>query len=422
MASPARRVLGPKDTNAPLQQYSATSLKPNNSSTVNTTKASTTARVMADSPSTYAGSKRKIEYVEDAERVEHEARSPKLSLLSDSDHEEQTFYQPTQTSSFETNPTIPPASQLTAEQSFEMPGEEMSQNTLEQLGDVPMPQNTSQLPPSVPGLLQEISAGSVGLSKYLNFEDFQSTQGSEGMIHQTQPEKDLELLPQNEPALEPVVVYEESPEDARKRDIAEKIAQMQTRLQLAMYKVETKQTTQPFSRLKSKSQHTRQRSSPTIPTLSTPKLSSSSTVRPNQSYAGMSPDSWQTDAAEAHIAAMRAQATAQTKPPVRDLSSLPMPQLDPALMGAGPLQIEKSDPSEGSERTPQLPSSPPLSRQNSETDASQLRILSDLAESAAVQLSSPPVSIVEESQGLTATVSHTQGEAASGLVKLMTGR
>ncbi|KAK5955231.1 hypothetical protein OHC33_003912 [Knufia fluminis] len=428
MTSPARRVLGDKDKNTHLNPQSpkSTLSKPTSAPM----KPSTMAQL---SSSPKAGSKRKIEEVEDAERVEagHNEDSQRTQLLSDSDLEEEHVEASTSNAqtSYETAGTSFNASQNALEPQFELQQEEMSQRTLEKLNDVPMPQNTSQLPPTRPGLLKEMSAGSIGLSSFINFEGPPSTQGSDGMQMLEPTEKEQKKVAATQDRKQ-----EGSPRAAaRKKMLDEKAAELRTRLQLALYKVETRQTSQPFSRLKTpKPQRERSISPPTnwMPVLATPQLSSSTVKQPSsaRTIAPTHQEARTIDSAEAHIAAMRAQAANQPKSTVRNLNSLPVPQLDPSLMGQGASfdsnrtqQIEDDD----GQGTQHFPSSPPLSRQPSSSIEEQL--LSGIQEAAktekyheAQQLSSPPISEKGAAKvGLAKTVS--QGEAASGLVQLMTG-
>lgn len=351
--------------------------------------------------SPHAGTKRKIADVEGAERVE----------------EEDFAYQPA------SQPASQSASQVPYETSFELPQEEMSQRTLEKLNEVILPQNNSQPQFSRPPLAKEFSAGSVGLSAFINLDGPPSTQGSDAV----QPIDEVQqpgTSKKNEDSM-----LAETPESARKRMIRERVAEMQTRLQLAAYKVQTKQTNQPFSRLKTpKITHDRSPSPPLnwMSTAITPLLSSSAIHEPLPTRTVASP--YQADqaedlhAAEASMAAVRARATAQDKAAIRNLSSLPVPQLDPALPGVSESQQTMSTLPMYDGTESQLPSSPPLSRQSSVSIEAEL--LAGLKEHAArqpeaQQLGSPPVSEV----GPAAENYHrsvSQGEAASGLVQLMT--
>lgn len=387
MISASRRVaLGEKDKNASLHLQS-----PKRKSAMAATSSPNKLHDPVHSSSPQAGSKRKITEVEGAERVE----------------EEDFAYQPASQS----------GSQLPYETSFELPQEEMSQRTLEKLNEVILPQNNSQPQFSRPSLAKEFSAGSVGLSAFINLDGPPSTQGSDAI----QPLEEIQKAEN--------IKEQETPEAARKRMIRERVAEMQTRLQLAAYKVQTKQTNQPFSRLKTpKIARVRSPSPPTnwMPTAITPLLSSSTIREPSSARTVRSPHYVGTaddlSSAEASIAAMRARATAQEKPAVRNLSSLPVPQLDPALPGVGASQESFSTLPMYDEQESHLPSSPPLSRASSASIEAEL--LAGIKEHARKdqdsqnQLSSPPASEAGATGNLLRSVS--QGEAANGLVQLMT--
>ncbi|KAK5070981.1 hypothetical protein LTR64_003956 [Lithohypha guttulata] len=441
MNSPARRVLGDKDKNAHLNIRSP---KRDPTSKSDMATIATSRRIIEftqPSSSPRTGNKRKIEEVEDAERVHEDntSDSQRTQLLSDSELDDDRHQNNTSVSvartSYVTAETSFSASQMPLEPHFELPQEEMSQRTLEKLNEVPMPQNNSQAPFLKPALLKEISAGSVGLANFINFDGLPSSQGSEPLqlaeIEEKQQNKVIEETKQKGNDVE-----QPSDAAARKRMLIQKAAELQTRLQLALYKVQTKQTGQPFSRLKAP-QPLRQRSAspPTNwrPMLATPQLSSSTAKEPSSGRTITSinhtQDSRAVHSAEATIAAMRAQATAQTKPPVRDLNSLPMPQLDPALLESFDSQqtelVTEPDSHGSAPQSQHFPSSPPLSRHPS--GSNQVELLSGLKAAASnqadvrQQLSSPPVSDAGMEEGnVQRTVS--QGEAASGLVQLMSGR
>lgn len=438
MTSPARRVLGDKDKNAPLntQSLKQTALA-SMASMAEPSIPKKTHEMLPPFPSPLAGSKRKIEEVDSAERIEKDELqdSQRTQLLSDteSDDDQQNHTSNSNAyQSYETTETSLDASQNPIEPHFELPQDEMSQKTLDRMNDVPMPQNTSQLPPLHPAFLKEFSAGSQGLSTFINFEGPPSSQGSD----QVQP-------------LKPVKVEKSKPDDvskpaekdtsesevaARKKMLSEKAAELQTRLQLALYKVQTKQTSQPFSRLKvPKPPRDRSSSPPTnwMPVLRTPQLSSSTIKEPSSVRTVTSAHQHDRSifSAEAGIAAMRAQATAQLKPPVRNLNSLPIPQLDPELLNpAASFDSNKTQllTEIDSQDIQHFPSSPPLSRQHSGT--SDELLLPGLLEAAnkpmETQLSSPPVSERgaddnDDGAELAKTSSAIKGEAASGLVQLL---
>lgn len=430
----ARCVLSDKDKNAQLHIRS-----PRGTKGAAVQQSLNSAQKMAPpSSSPQAGNKRKIDEVDDAERVETNAvnydNSQRTQLLSDSEAEEDglSLSMSNVQTSYETANTSFADSQNAIEPQFELQQEEMSQRTLDRLNDVPMPQNTSQLPPLQPGLLKEMSAGSVGLSSFINFEDAPSTQGSDTML---QPVTDTDTGGNHiaNATAEPAgsTVQQDQEAAARKKMFDEKAAELRTRLQLALYKVQTRQTGQPFSRLKSPPSSVGRSSSPLpkfVPKLATPQFSSStiaapssaSTIRQHQRDPSI-------DSAEAQIAVMRARATAQPKRPVRSLSSLPMPILDPQLMGDssfGSNETQRIEDAASQEYHPlHHPTSPPLSsRRSSAGSDAQLR--SNLRNAAVqhqqVQLGSPPASEGGTVEALLAKMA-SQGEAASGLVQLMTG-
>ena len=435
MNSPARRVLGDKDKNAHLRLRS-----PDRSTSAlkHSMAAPSSPRVPPPvtrlSPSPKAGSKRKIGDVEDAERVDPEDNhdSQRTQLLSDSEPEDEPTTEASISNaqtSYDTAETSFSASQNPLEPQFELPQEEMSQRTLEKLNEVPMPRNNSQLPPHRPGLLKEISAGSVGLSSFINFEGPPSSQASDAMqpIELPEPRAADEERQSDTQDEQPL-----SEADARKKMLNEKAAEMRTRLQLALFKVQTKQTNQPFSRLKvPKPTRERSNSPPTqwMPSLTTPRLSSS-TIQAPSSTRTVTSIQQQTHSAEESIASMRAQATNQLKPPVRSLNDLPMPRLDPELAD---IPAGKSFDSSKTQQiivdedqdTQQFPSSPPLSRQPSLASNECLLpgVNALVTGQPETQLSSPPASDADanEESGLTKMVSVSKGEAASGLVQLMTG-
>lgn len=400
--------------------------------TITSPKKSSEAAPSTSSP--VIGNKRKIGEVEEAERVEQdiaEDDSQRTQLLSDSetedDHEDISLSNPQ--TSYETAETSCPPSQNAPEPQFELQQDEMSQRTLENLHNVPLPQNSSQLPPPMPFLRNEMSAGSVGLSNFFNFDGPPSTQNSDHLDL-------IEIAARTQATIEENRIKSEaSTTDSamtRKKMLEEKAEQLRTRLQLAMFKVQTKQTNQPFSRLKYPKRTDRNQSAspPGLPTfrLTTPTLSSSTVKQPSSARTVLPQDHEPASvhSAEEHIAAMRARAANQQKPVVRDLSSLPMPRLDPQLMNP-----TDSFATQAIDDEPQhFPSSPPLSRQSSDTSNAlpELETETQPKQIPGTQLSSPPVSegrYAESDHSNLAVIASvaiaTQGEAASGLVKLMTG-
>lgn len=435
MNPPSRRVLSSKDTNSHLSTRSpGKGVSDTMSAPVKAPSPKKPSEMTPSASSPVAGTKRKIHEVEEAERVDEDVTendSQRTQLLSDTETEEDNQHSSTSNHqiSYETAGTSCPASQNIPEPQFELQQDEMSQRTLEKLHNVPLPQNTSQLPPSIPFLRNEMSAGSIGLSNFFNFDGPASTQNSDQMelieiAARTQATIEENQAKSQETLTDPAV--------ARRKMLDEKAQQLRTRLQLAMFKVQTKQTTQPFSRLKYPKPANRDRSTspPVLPTfsLTTPTLSSS-TVKQPSSTRTILPQQHKpalVNSAEEHIAAMRARAANQQKPPVRNLNSLPMPRLDPQLVNPSDsftTQLIEDD-------SQHFPSSPPLSRQSSDVTAD----LPDMGPETqpkqlpGTQLSSPPVSegrYTESDHSNLAVMANvaiaTQGEAASGLVKLMTG-
>lgn len=431
MNPPSRRVLGQKDSNAHLNTRSPSKTMSTTVGTPAKNAASRKTSIMTSSSSPLAGTKRKIQEVEEAERVDPipDEDSQQTQLLSDTESDN-TRDEPSmskQQLSYETANTSLPASQIAIEPQFELQQDEMSQRTLERLNDVPLPQNTSQLPPTQPLLLKEMSAGSVGLSNFFHFEGPPSTQNSD------QPDV-AEIQPKRAGLLNKAQAQDSTidPATARKKMLEEKAEQLRTRLQLAMFKVQTKQTNQPFSRLKYPKATNRDRSSSppvfSVPRLSTPTLSSS-TIKQPSSARTIGPQHEHVrsvNSAEEHIAAMRAQAANQQKPAVRKLDSIPIPRLDPQLVNPTDSFATQMIDNESQH----FPSSPPLSRQSSNLSA-DLPIIDPEMQAGPIpntQLSSPPVSesslAPKDTSSLAVMASiaiATQGEAASELVNVMNG-
>lgn len=417
MNTPTRRALGRKDTNTHLARpvtHSKLAGSP--------LKTLTMSAQQRSPPS--AGSKRKIEEVEDAERVDHDLdASQRTQLLSDSGSEHglgemsgtlrgDTSHE-TGDTSFAASQQYP-ASQNVPELHFELPQEEMSQRTREQLGAVPLPQNTSQLPPHHPTLFNEASAGSVGLSTFLNLDDQMSSQASvqDQMVAAEEIKKTKDLEPRTHTietseaqiqvdhrtaTLERPVTAPLTSDSTRKEAIILAAEQMKARLQLALFKVQSNQTKVPFSRLKRPRPDPTHSSSPHVPAVfAQPQLPipktyphSSSTIKaPSSARTISAPPS---SAIEAHVSDLRHHATAQTKPAVPDLSAFPHPVIKPTTFSARwnnvpqgifqPPTRQPADPKEkdtsdhSSQATQQhFPSSPPLSRHNSSNNTIDLRV------------------------------------------------
>lgn len=422
MNSPVRRVLGDKDKNAHLNISSPK--KTALDAVPNVTSSPRKPSNMASHSSPQAGIKRKIAEVEDAERVEEGNNdSQRTQLLSDSEMD--VTYVDSSTSnmqqSYDTAATSFSASQNPLEQHFELQQEEMSQRTLDKLNEVPMPQNNSQLPPLKPTFFRDTSAGSVGLSSFVNFEGPPSSQLSDKI----QPVEGS--APKSIPKSTSLPAIPSSEASARKQMLMEKAAELQTRLQLALYKVQTRQTNMPFSRLKvPKPTRARSSSPPTnwMPVVSTPRLSSS-TIREPSSVRTVGPGARAHEdsarQAEAKVAAARSAAANQVKPPVRNLNSLPVPQFDPSLAGSTRKAGSNKTSENGSHESQQFPSSPPLSRQPSTTSEEHL-LPGQADRQPETQISSPPASENGHHDGdeHSKNVSVSRGEAASGLVQLLT--
>jgi hypothetical protein len=177
------------------------------------------------------------------------------------------------------------------------------------------------------------------------------------------------------------------------------------RLQLAFYKVQTNQISKPFSRLEQP-----RPSSPELP----PQPSSLSRTSP-----------------EGIVAAARARATQQRKPPVRDLNSMPIPTIMPTAYSARymPMDEEKGPPQSST-----ISSSTP-GGSNKGTKAVEWSRTPTLSQEdrttfpkTPMQLSIPPRGDVDDLtlkhspskklvNGLTSSV--VKGEAANGLLELM---
>jgi len=382
---------------------------------------------MAASPSPKAGIKRKIEQVEDAERIEHDDQhdqhdqhdSQETRLLDESEPETENGVRSTPIfqRSYETVETSFADGQHTVEPQFELQLEEMSQRTLDKLNAVPMPQNTSQLPPHRPTLSNDMSAGSVGLSIFLNLEDQTSTQGSDGlqMIEISDKAEEKEVQPQEE--------HGKSSHDAQKEGVNKQLSPNPTaaakvrsqilpsvledakiRLQLAMYKVQTRQTHKPFSRLKCEP-------FPPPKTVSSPSL-----VTPRRPTIDA-----QAPSSDATIIAI-------------DHDGLQANPSDIAEAGMAALRARSQDhhvPSSNSHTDPQyFPSSPPLSRLSSTESAEALlpKVVTQLVDKPVTeaqqqgQLSSPPISDGGRDKIARPKVQHIgTGEAATGLLQLMSG-
>jgi hypothetical protein len=251
------------------------------------------------------------------------------------------------------------------------------------------------------------------MSSFIDFDE----------IEESQQEKVDELKMITPPR--PVQPKEESP---KANQLLEKATMLRTRLQLAMHKVETNQTSKPFSRLdKPKS---------VSPKLSLPpRLFSTMVVpsdrEPQENGARLSPES--------QIAIHRARAFCgeYLDKAVQRLNSLPVPRIVPTTYSSRYMETQATA---AQQRTKDSRYSPPPSRGNigdlkikkTRATPSPSKVTSRnalLPETPRHQLSSPPGS---DDANITATgrmlpdvgtsaltSSVVKGEAASGLLELM---
>jgi len=208
-------------------------------------------------------------------------------------------------------------------------------------------------------------------------------------------------------------------------DFGKKAETLRTRLQLALYKVQTNQASKPFARLQVPKARS---SSPELPppSSSTPRRTSS-TTRISLSHTIPSPES--------QIALARAKATMQEKPAIQSLGGLSVPTIVPTSFSSRWNEglVEEEGPK--ALQADQIPSSPPLSRGHETLHVRQSleakRRPGPEMPRTPIQLSSPPGSDdggAEDGRwksrdltygGLTSSV--VKGEAASGLLELMRG-
>ena len=182
------------------------------------------------------------------------------------------------------------------------------------------------------------------------------------------------------------------------RSSSQKAETLRTRLQLALYKVQTNQISKPFSRLQK-------------PRSSSPELP----PRPPSLKRAVNP--------EGVIAAARARATKQRKPAVKRLSEMAVPRILPTAYSARYMPLGDQ------ERDGAVPSWPPDESANLEQEEAGISTprKQGVYPETPMQLSSPPRSEsgelnVKDGQryrilGLTSSV--VKGEAANGLLELM---
>ncbi|KAK7894985.1 hypothetical protein LTR67_005724 [Exophiala xenobiotica] len=313
--------------------------------------------------------------------------------------------------------------------------DEPSQQTLDTMHAVTFTQSTSQLvPPLRPNLSKEPSQVSLDMYSLIDFESL-SSQGDD-----MQMLEELQVVKDQRPKTE---------DDTRKEMLLEKAETLRTRLQLALYKIQTNQISMPFSRLavpKAKS------SSPELPgpsSSSSPK--SSSTLRPSSSFHRPATTTI-TLTPESTVALARARATMDpNKPTIKPLSSFPIPTIEPTAFSARWNNDDRQD-SQDSSRVlvPHIPSSPPMSEGDEDGDEDDLDNVDDLHDRPGgqnqapieprtpVQLSSPAGTHQRrgsESEGLGGrqnnnsqlrlrgglTSSVIKGEAANSLLQLVRG-
>lgn len=272
------------------------------------------------------------------------------------------------------------------------------------------------LPPDKPALRTEGSQDSVRMSSFIDFDE----------IDESQQEKVNEVKVITPPR--PAQPKEESPKASQ---LLEKVTMLRTRLQLAMHKVETNQTSKPFSRLdKPKS---------VSPELSlSPRLFSATVVpsdcKPQEASARLSPES--------QIAIHRASAFrgAYLDRGVQRLNSLSVPRIVPTAYSSRYMVPSQTQGTAPQQRTTDIRSSPPPSHgvsanlQIKKTRATPspskgLSRRAPLPETPRHQLSSPPGTDdgntvttrmrLHEVGRSALTSSVVKGEAANGLLELM---
>jgi hypothetical protein len=274
----------------------------------------------------------------------------------------------------------------------------------------------SLLPPERLNPLMESSQDSVRMSSFIDFDEVEESQRDRV--------DDLKMITPPQP----VQLNEESPKTS---ELLEKVTMLRTRLQLAMHKVETNQTSKPFSRLdKPKS---------ASPELSLPPRPFSTTISPNHHQpsghgARLSPES--------QIAIHRARAFrgAYLDKAVKRLESLPTPKIVPTKYSSRYMVASPGQRLASLQQTTQIRSSPPPSYGTgghlkirktratpSPSKSTGKKTL--LPQTPRHQLSSPPGSEegnrtatgrrLHDIGGSTLTSSVVKGEAANGLLELM---
>lgn len=456
MHSPTRRVLGAKDANTHLKTRPAHNATASEILTI-AIDGPKLSRVPGGAPlhtTTTTGHKRKIDDVEDAERVEHNRLDNSQSTLlldeSDSEVENEEVSMSTFQRSYETAGTSFVGSQNMVEQQFELQQDEMSQRTLDKLNAVPLPQNTSQLPPWQPALLNDLSAGSVGLSTFFNLDDQASTQGSDSLqmlepvdkaqanVTHKGKEDSKHQTGQSDKSKDQAVTSDPKVTITSQNSVLPSIIEAaKTRLQLAMYKVHTKQIHKPFSRLK-------REPLPAPSLLGTPRLAQprepTTTAQSISSDATITLESFNRDSFHSRENEEANNTTIENQDYESDPDQTRLQRRSESVV---------ADSCKGSQSTTNLGtqhflSSPPLSRQHSTDSLEELLPPNDVAGTSQAnshesgkqsssqqhssqpqqqqQLSSPPISDSGRARSVNVKAQQIgKGEAATGLLQLMTG-
>jgi hypothetical protein len=276
----------------------------------------------------------------------------------------------------------------------------------------------SLLPPERPILSTELSQDSVRMSSFIDFDELDQSQ--RGKL-----DEDMEMITELQ-ATPP------NGEELKAKELLEKATLLRTRLQLAMHKVQTNQTSKPFSRL--------DKPTTTSPELSLPpRLFTANALPPQRDSTGIR------NSSESQIAANRARAfrgAYQTKP-VQRLSTLPLPKIVPTAYSARYMTQPQSRKRDSHASIIDLPSSPPASRgskagekvlkirktRGTPSPRKITRMDARLPETPMHHLISPPGSNdgdmsrtgrkVDGTSRQALTSSVVKGEAANGLLELM---
>ncbi|KIW15404.1 hypothetical protein PV08_05450 [Exophiala spinifera] len=353
-ASPTRRVLGDKDPNVLL---SPTKTK----ASLDGALSPRPLKRLASPISPRAGQKRKIveKYNEETDDSQRTSSSHLLSqhvdVLSDGPSEHQdAASQSSSTGQHKSTPNTAFTSfYVSQEEPPQLESEfqihdEPSQQTLDKMHAVSFTQSTSQMVPlDHPTFNQEPSQASLSMSSLIDFENNLSSQS------------DGTQMPEEVDTVEPPPAPPPKPkEDPRKEMLLEKAETLRTRLQLAIYKIQTNQISKPFWQL-TVPKHKQLPSSPEIRAAALSSSSprgSSSTLRPRSVHrpasSPLSPES--------RVAIARARATMDRKPRVRPLESLVVPTITPTAFSARWADAEESQLGED------MPSSPPAAETSSE--------------------------------------------------------